>query len=75
VDDIHSHHHQGIAEVGDGLVISGRAHDGSVEAIEDPDQQFCLAVLWHPEEAAGTTGAPLFRALVEAASKRRNGSV
>jgi putative glutamine amidotransferase len=70
VDDIHSHHHQGIAEVGHGLVVSARADDGSIEAIEDPAQPFCMAVLWHPEEAAGTSGAPLFRALVAAAARR-----
>jgi putative glutamine amidotransferase len=74
VDDIHSHHHQGIAEVGEGLVVSARAEDGSIEALEDPTAAFCLGVLWHPEEAAGTAGAPLFRALVEAASERRNGA-
>jgi putative glutamine amidotransferase len=71
VDDIHSHHHQGIAEMGEGLVVSGRAHDGSIEAIEDPAQPFCMAVLWHPEEAHDTSGAPLFRALVEAAAARK----
>ncbi len=71
VDDIHSHHHQGIADLGEGLIVSGRAHDGSIEAIEDPEQTFCMAVLWHPEEAHDTTGAPLFRALVEAAAARK----
>jgi putative glutamine amidotransferase len=63
VDDIHSHHHQGIAEL---------AEDGSIEPVEDPAAPFCMAVLWHPEEAAGTSGAPLFRALVQAAAERRN---
>ena len=29
---------------------------------------FCLGVLWHPEEAGTGTGAPVFRALVEAAA-------
>jgi putative glutamine amidotransferase len=67
VDDIHSHHHQGIDEVGDGLVVSAYAADGSIEAIEDPSQAFCMAVLWHPEESPATSGAPLFRALVQAA--------
>jgi putative glutamine amidotransferase len=74
VDPIHSHHHQGIAELGEGLIVSGRAHDGSIEAIEDPGAPFCMAVLWHPEEAADSTGAPLFRALVQAAVARRNGA-
>jgi putative glutamine amidotransferase len=67
VDDIHSHHHQGIDRVGEGLVVSAHAADGSIEAIEDPAQAFCMAVLWHPEESPATAGAPLFRALVEAA--------
>jgi putative glutamine amidotransferase len=74
VEDVHSHHHQGVDEPGEGLVVSARADDGSVEALEDPAQAFCLAVLWHPEEAHDTTGAPLFRALVEAARKQRGGS-
>jgi putative glutamine amidotransferase len=74
VDGIHSHHHQGVAELGEGLVASARADDGSIEALEDPSAPFCMAVLWHPEEAPETTGAPLFRALVEAAAKRRDGS-
>jgi putative glutamine amidotransferase len=73
VDDIHSHHHQGVAEVGEGLVVSAHAADGSVEAIEDPSQAFCVAVLWHPEESPGTTGAPLFRALVAAAREHAGG--
>ena len=54
------------------VVVSGRAHDGSIEAIEDPAQPFCMAVLWHPEEAHAAAGAPLFRALVEAAAARRS---
>jgi putative glutamine amidotransferase len=73
VDAIHSHHHQGIAELGANLIVSGRAHDGSIEAIEDPGSPFCMAVLWHPEEAAETAGAPLFQALVSAAAARKNG--
>jgi putative glutamine amidotransferase len=73
VDDIHSHHHQGIDRVGDGLVVSAHAADGSIEAIEDPGQPFCMAVLWHPEESPATSGAPLFRALVEAAREHAQG--
>ncbi|MGI9049342.1 MAG: gamma-glutamyl-gamma-aminobutyrate hydrolase family protein [Rubrobacteraceae bacterium] len=48
---VKSHHHQGIREVGAGLVATGRAtKDETVEAIEDPDHPFVLGVLWHPEE-------------------------
>jgi gamma-glutamyl-gamma-aminobutyrate hydrolase PuuD len=65
--DVHSAHHQGVGRVGEGLVVSARAPDGQIEAVEDPALPFCLGVLWHPEEDPEGAGAPLFRALVEAA--------
>jgi putative glutamine amidotransferase len=47
---VKSHHHQGVREVGAGLVVTGRSDDDAVEAIEDPSCPFVLGVLWHPEE-------------------------
>ena len=47
---VKSHHHQGVKEVGDGLVVTGRSGDATVEALEDPSCPFVLGVLWHPEE-------------------------
>jgi putative glutamine amidotransferase len=47
---VKSHHHQGIKEIGDGLVVTGRSDDDAVEALEDPSCPFVLGVLWHPEE-------------------------
>jgi putative glutamine amidotransferase len=47
---VKSHHHQGLGELGEGLVVSARAEDGEVEAVEAPDRRFALGVLWHPEE-------------------------
>ena len=46
---VRSSHHQGAGRVGDGLVETAYADDGSLEAVEDPSKQFALAVLWHPE--------------------------
>jgi putative glutamine amidotransferase len=65
--EVSSHHHQSFGRIGDGLVATGRAPDGLVEALEDPGRDFVLGVLWHPEEDAHAGGAPLFRGLVEAA--------
>jgi putative glutamine amidotransferase len=65
---VKSHHHQGVAELGDGLVASGHAlPDGIVEAIESPDHDFALGVLWHPE---ADTRSKIVAALVRAARPR-----
>ena len=42
-------HHQGIDELGEGLVAVGWAGD-TVEAIELPGKPYALGVLWHAEE-------------------------
>lgn len=44
-----SFHHQSIASVGQGLVVSGQTEDGTIEALEFPDAPFVLGVQWHPE--------------------------
>jgi putative glutamine amidotransferase len=48
--DVKSAHHQGVDELGEGVVASGYADDGLVEALELPDRGFAVGVLWHPEE-------------------------
>jgi putative glutamine amidotransferase len=45
-----SHHHQGVAEIGAGLEITGYSTlDELPEAIEAPASRFVLGVQWHPE--------------------------
>jgi len=46
---VNSTHHQGVKEVGKGLVISAVATDGIVEGVESPDHTFLVGVQWHPE--------------------------
>lgn len=48
--EVKSAHHQGLDELGEGVVASGYSEDGLVEAIELPDRDFAVGVLWHPEE-------------------------
>jgi putative glutamine amidotransferase len=57
-------HHQAIRGLGRDLVVTARAGDGVVEAVELPSARFVLAVQWHPEE--GMDQRP-FDALVQAA--------
>ena len=58
------HHHQGVDELGEGLVATGWAiEDGLTEALEMPDRSFVLGVQWHPE---ADPGSPFIGALVRA---------
>lgn len=43
-----SGHHQAVARVADGLVVTAVAEDGTVEALEDP-LRWVASVQWHPE--------------------------
>jgi len=62
---VHSHHHQGVDRVGDGLTVTAHAAgDGIAEGLEDASRRFCVGVLWHPDADADGGGASLFRALV-----------
>jgi putative glutamine amidotransferase len=66
---VKSHHHQGFGRLGEGLREAARAHDGTLEALEDPSRRFALGVLWHPE--AGDDQR-LFEAFVEEARTYRS---
>jgi putative glutamine amidotransferase len=64
-----SHHHHGVADVGEGLVVTGTsALDDLVEAIELPERRFVLGVQWHPE---ADDRSRVVSALVEAAAEYR----
>ena len=64
--DVNSRHHQSVARVGEGLVVSARdPRDNVIEAIEHPGRRFVIGVQWHPENQ---TAAPegIARQLFEA---------
>ena len=48
------------------MVVSGRAPDGVIEAIEAPARRFCIGVQWHPEYGISAADQALFEALVAA---------
>ncbi len=66
---VNSTHHQAVKDPGAGVLVSARAPDGVVEAIELPDLPFALGVQWHPEAVARhePRHAALYRGLVRAA--------
>jgi putative glutamine amidotransferase len=68
---VNSFHHQAVDVLGDDLVATAWAPDGTIEAIEDRRHPFLLAVQWHAETLVEAPAQlALFRALVEAANGR-----
>jgi putative glutamine amidotransferase len=70
---VNSTHHQAVREPGAGVLVSARAPDGVVEAIELPDVPFAVGVQWHPEASLRhePRHAALYRGLVAAARDAR----
>ena len=71
--EVQCYHHQGIADLGAGLVVSATDEDSVIEAVERPGDDFVLAVQWHPEETLDDLR--VFAGLVEAAREHATGSV
>ena len=69
---VKSYHHQAIDTVADGLVVTARSDDGTIQAVELSSVPFGVAVQWHPEEDAAED-ARLFAGLVDAAKEYRRG--
>ena len=70
---VNSTHHQAVRDPGAGVLVSARAPDGVVEAIELPDLPFALGVQWHPEACLrhDRRHAALYAGLVQAARNAR----
>jgi putative glutamine amidotransferase len=66
--EVPTYHHQAVERLGDGLVVTAWADDGTIEAVEDPSLPFFVGLQWHPEVGEDLT---VFRSLVAAAAARR----
>jgi len=68
-----SWHHQAPDAVAPPLVVTARAADGTIEALELADHPWLVAVQWHPELSAAEDIAQqrIFDGLVAAARRRR----
>ncbi len=57
----YSKHRQAMQDAGSMRVLAS-AHDGVIEAIDDPNRRFYLGVQWHPER---TDNAPLGQSIID----------
>ncbi|MEV6689279.1 gamma-glutamyl-gamma-aminobutyrate hydrolase family protein [Streptomyces sp. NPDC051130] len=65
--EVPTYHHQAVDRLGEGLVVSAHALDGTVEAIELPDpDRWVVGVQWHPERDKDTR---VMAALIDAATE------
>jgi putative glutamine amidotransferase len=48
----HSFHHQALDRVATDLIVTGRAADNTVEAVEHASAKWIVGVQWHPEDDA-----------------------
>lgn len=75
---VNSMHHQGLGELGEGLVATAWASDGLVEAVESArDDHFLVGVQWHPEMLIDTDRGTrrLFEEFIEAANQYHDAAV
>ncbi|HJK86464.1 MAG TPA: gamma-glutamyl-gamma-aminobutyrate hydrolase family protein [Candidatus Megaira endosymbiont of Nemacystus decipiens] len=62
---VNSTHHQAIEKLGSGLVVSGVAPDGIIEAVESTKHKFVLGVQWHAEYLNSDLDKKLFAKMFE----------
>ena len=58
--EVNSFHTQGIDTLGDGLKISSKSIDGSIESIESNGSNFVIGVQWNPEYLMSSYDVELF---------------
>lgn len=63
---VNTTHHQAVREPGDDIIVSAKAPDGVIEAIEHAELPFCIGVEWHPEYLACEEDELLMKAFIKA---------
>jgi putative glutamine amidotransferase len=74
---VNSHHHQAVRDVPPEFLITARASDGVVEALEHSLHPFYIGVQWHPEGTIDKDmpSLKLFEAFIKASANQRTRSV
>ncbi len=62
--EVNSTHHQAVKEIGDNFMVSAKAPDGIIEAIEHTNYPFMIGVEWHPEYEVSPEDIKIFKELI-----------
>lgn len=65
---VNSNHREGINRLSDKFVVTARAPDNVIEAIEAPNKTFFIGVIWHPEFVLSDEDKLLWQAFVNASA-------
>lgn len=65
-----SSHKQAIDKLGQDLMVSARAKDGVIEAIESTKYDFVIGVEWHPEYGCSELDEGIFKRLIKKAKRK-----
>lgn len=68
---VNSFHHQAVKVVSEQFIISARATDGIIEAIESVAEPFVIGVQWHPEALVDQSAVKLFEQFIRESSGRK----
>lgn len=66
---VNSFHHQAVGNVSSPFIVSARAKDGVIEAIESTVHRFIIGVQWHPECLQGEDSDVLFSSFITESRK------
>lgn len=67
--EVNSTHTQAVEKLGNGLIVSAKADDGIIEAIESVNHDFVVGVEWHPEHQNSKLDENLFKSLLYNAAR------
>jgi len=73
---VNSRHHQANRTVLEPFIVSGKASDGIVEAIESKEHTFALGLQWHPENmltANDPASEKIFNGFIQACNEKQLG--
>lgn len=68
---INSCHYEAVKSMAPNFILSAKADDGIIEAMEAPEKSFCIGIQWHPEFLLNEQEPFIWKAFIQAAQMYR----